>query len=99
MEKAQRHSPAEIWHITYELFRQELRLLYLQIEGGKPILQDHEGVIVDTGTPHNPALLLRPDGSIKFVQYGWSAPPDRDLEITNQDYCILATEIIENFTT
>ena len=108
MSKAEIHSPADIWNTASESFKEDLRLLYPKIRERvlsqnpkveQPVFK--KGVIVNVGTPTHPAILLKPNGSIKFVQYdGWSPPPDPDLHrITRQDYCALATEIIKESTT
>lgn len=54
------------------------------------------GILADMGTPHRCALLLKSDGSLQYVQYGWTPTPDKDMKISALDYILLAKQTLEN---
>ncbi len=91
-------SPAEIlWRKSREMFQEQLAEIYKA--RSKRVRSDKtNGILIDHGTPHEPALLLQPDGSLKWVQSDWTPEPFEDREISDMEFCILATEIIDKST-
>lgn len=83
-----------IWKKTRMMFQEQLARFYKQ-EGKKFRRNNRRGILVDPGTPHQPALFLRSDGNLKWVQSPWTPGPFENREISDMDFCLLATEIME----
>lgn len=85
----------EIWRKTRTTFQEHLAEVYKdrrkRMQG-----EETDGILIKNGTPHEPSLLLEPNGNLKWVQSSWNPEPFEDLEISDMGFCILATEIIEN---
>lgn len=54
------------------------------------------GLIIDVGNPHEPALLLTPQGNLQLVQYGWSPRPSGEGKLSDIEFCLRATEVFKN---
>ena|SRR3989344_437174 len=83
-----------IWKGTRMTF-QELLVQFYKQEKKKFRRNNRRGILVDLGTPHQPALRLNSDGTLKWVQSPWTPGPFEDREISDMEFCTLATEIME----
>ncbi|MBI2031840.1 MAG: hypothetical protein HYT08_04480 [Candidatus Levybacteria bacterium] len=58
--------------------------------------KDKRGIIIDYGSPTKPAILLPSDGNLRLIQYGWTPEPEKNGELSDSDFCILAIELLKN---
>ena len=85
----------ELWKKARTMFQEQLAEIY-KIRSKRQLEKKTDGILMDHGTPHEPALLLQSDGSLKWIQSGWRSEPFEGRKISDMEFCILATEIIEN---
>lgn len=85
----------ELWKRARTMFQKQLAELYIDQSRIHP---EHvtDGILPDQGTPHKPAVLYKSDGSLIHVKSEWTPEPFEDSAIPDMEFCILATEIIEN---
>jgi len=99
-EKDQRVAES-IWKKTKITFQEHLAKIYVEYKNKTKQFKNKEnnieGILINNGTPHEPALLLEPDGNLRWVQYGWTPEPRDNGKIPDMEFCIIATEIVNNF--
>lgn len=83
-----------LWKKARVMFQEQLAEVYRE-RRKRQRGEKTDGILINRGTPHDPALLLLPSGDLKWMKSEWTPEPFKKRKIPDIEYCILATEIIE----
>lgn len=90
-----RHESGKIVKETARKYRKQLARYYKE-EKEKASINHALGMLIESPTPHAFAVLLKSNGSMQYVQYGWTPKPDSEEKISDLEFILYAKKTMEN---